>query len=101
MNRGNRAIKQIQSACRYQVCGILNPVVLNMISLARFRPKIAAKAAVLIAGLGLMSALADRFTSTVTGFLDLVEAAKHYPCARTAWIEFLGEANPGRVQVPT
>lgn len=46
-------------------------------------------------------ALADRFTSTVTGFLDLVEAAKHYPCARTAWIEFLGEADPGRVQVAT
>lgn len=46
-------------------------------------------------------ALADRFTSTVTGLLELVEAAKHYPCARTAWIEFLGETNPGRVQVAT
>jgi NAD(P)H-dependent FMN reductase len=45
-------------------------------------------------------ALADRFTSTVTGFLELVEAAKNYPCARNAWIEFLGEADPGRVQVP-
>lgn len=46
-------------------------------------------------------ALAQRFTSTVTGFLDLVEAAKHYPCARNAWIEFLGEAEPGRIQVAT
>jgi chromate reductase, NAD(P)H dehydrogenase (quinone) len=23
--------------------------------------------------------------------MDLVEAAKHYPCVRTAWVEFLGE----------
>ncbi len=23
--------------------------------------------------------------------MDLVEAAKHYPCARKAWVEFLGE----------
>lgn len=49
----------------------------------------------------LNAALADRFTSTVTGFLDVVEAAKNYPCARNAWVEFLGEANPGRVQVAT
>ena len=35
--------------------------------------------------------LADRFASTIAGFIDLVEAAKHYPCAKKAWIEFLGE----------
>jgi NAD(P)H-dependent FMN reductase len=35
--------------------------------------------------------LADRFDKTFVGFLDLVEAAKHYPCAKKAWIEFLGE----------
>jgi NAD(P)H-dependent FMN reductase len=35
--------------------------------------------------------LAQRFESTIVGFLDLVEAAKHYPCAKKAWIEFLGE----------
>jgi chromate reductase, NAD(P)H dehydrogenase (quinone) len=35
--------------------------------------------------------LADRFDGTIAGFLDLAEAAKHYPCAKTAWIEFLGE----------
>ncbi|HSR41045.1 MAG TPA: NAD(P)H-dependent oxidoreductase [Longimicrobiales bacterium] len=35
--------------------------------------------------------LADRFERTVTGFMDLVEAAKHYPCAKKAWFEFLGE----------
>jgi len=36
-------------------------------------------------------ALASRFESTLVGFMDLVEAAKHYPCMRRAWIEFLGE----------
>lgn len=35
--------------------------------------------------------LASRFESTVISFMDLVEAAKHYPCAKKAWIEFLGE----------
>ncbi len=35
--------------------------------------------------------LADRLESTVVAFMDLVEAAKHYPCAKKAWFEFLGE----------
>ncbi len=35
--------------------------------------------------------LADRFERTVTAFMDLVEAAKHYPCVKKAWVEFLGE----------
>jgi len=35
--------------------------------------------------------LADRLEQTITGFMDLAEAAKHYPCAKTAWVEFLGE----------
>jgi chromate reductase, NAD(P)H dehydrogenase (quinone) len=35
--------------------------------------------------------LADRLESTVVAFLDLVEAAKHYPEAKKAWFEFLGE----------
>ena len=35
--------------------------------------------------------LADRLAQTIAGFMDLAEAAKHYPCAKTAWIEFLGE----------
>jgi chromate reductase, NAD(P)H dehydrogenase (quinone) len=37
------------------------------------------------------SMLAERFERTITGFLDLVEAAKHYPCVKRAWVEFLGE----------
>ncbi len=35
--------------------------------------------------------LASRFDTTIVGFLDLVEAARHYQCAKKAWIEFLGE----------
>lgn len=35
--------------------------------------------------------LQGRFDSTVRAFMELVEATKHYPCAKSAWIEFLGE----------
>ena len=35
--------------------------------------------------------LAERLDQTIVGFMDLAEAAKHYPCAKTAWVEFLGE----------
>lgn len=35
--------------------------------------------------------LQGRFDTTVGSFLQLVEAAKHYPCIKRAWIEFLGE----------
>ena len=38
------------------------------------------------------SSLRDRFDMTLMSFMDLVEAAKHYPCAKRRWIEFLGEA---------
>ncbi len=35
--------------------------------------------------------LGERFERTVVSFMDLVEAAKHYPCTKKAWVEFLGE----------
>lgn len=35
-------------------------------------------------------ALGKRLERTLVDFMDLAEAAKHYPCAK-AWIEFLGE----------
>jgi chromate reductase, NAD(P)H dehydrogenase (quinone) len=35
--------------------------------------------------------LAQRFDSNISAFKDLVEAAKHYPCIKKAWVEFLGE----------
>src|SRR5262245_37096701 len=35
--------------------------------------------------------LGQRFDETVAGFMDLAEAAKKYPCAKRAWVEFLGQ----------
>jgi NAD(P)H-dependent FMN reductase len=35
--------------------------------------------------------LQERLEATVVGFMDLVEASKHYPCAKTRWVEYLGE----------
>ena len=40
--------------------------------------------------------LRARFDKTVTAFLSLAEAARHYPCIKKAWVEFLGET-PGGV----
>ena len=35
--------------------------------------------------------LRERFEQTIVAFMDLVEAARHYPCVKTRWYEFLGE----------
>jgi chromate reductase len=35
--------------------------------------------------------LANRFETNLFAFMQLVEAAKHYPWMKKAWIEFLGE----------
>lgn len=35
--------------------------------------------------------LSKRFEETLVAFMNLVEAAKHYPCIKKAWVEFLGE----------
>ena len=35
--------------------------------------------------------LGKRFEDTLVAFMNLVEAQKHYPCIRKAWVEFLGE----------
>jgi hypothetical protein len=40
-------------------------------------------------------ALNARFEKTVQSFLSLAEAAKHYPCMKRAWVEFLGEPPGG------
>jgi chromate reductase len=39
-------------------------------------------------------ALRARFEKNIEAFLSLAEAAKHYPCIKRAWVEFLGE-QPG------
>lgn len=36
--------------------------------------------------------LKERFDGTIRDWTDLVEAGKHYPCAKARWIEFLGES---------
>jgi chromate reductase len=28
---------------------------------------------------------------TIASFMDLVEASKHYPCVKSAWVEYLSE----------
>lgn len=35
--------------------------------------------------------LRGRFEKTLQAFLSLAEAARHYPCIKRAWVEFLGE----------
>ena len=35
--------------------------------------------------------LQERFRTNITNFLDSVEASKHYPCVKRAWVEYLGE----------
>ena len=35
--------------------------------------------------------LQARFDTNIGNFMDLVEAAKHYPCVKRAWVEYLGE----------
>jgi NAD(P)H-dependent FMN reductase len=48
--------------------------------------------------------LRARFERTVQSFLSLAEAARHYPCIKRAWVEFLGEppgAGEDRVDAPS
>ncbi len=35
--------------------------------------------------------LQERFETNITNFMDSVEAQKHYPCIKKAWVEYLGE----------
>jgi len=35
--------------------------------------------------------LSSRFVNNLVAFMSVVEAAKHYPCMKRAWVEFLGE----------
>lgn len=35
--------------------------------------------------------LQQRFDANIANFMDLVEAAKRYPCVKRAWVEYLGE----------
>jgi NAD(P)-dependent dehydrogenase (short-subunit alcohol dehydrogenase family)/NAD(P)H-dependent FMN reductase len=49
------------------------------------------------------TALRARFDRNIEAFLSLAEAARHYPCIKKAWVEFLGEppgAGADRVDAP-
>ena len=35
--------------------------------------------------------LAKRFEANIVNFMDLVEAATHYPCVKREWVEYLGQ----------
>jgi NAD(P)H-dependent FMN reductase len=35
--------------------------------------------------------LQERFETNIVNFMDSVEASKHYPCVKKAWVEYLGE----------
>jgi chromate reductase, NAD(P)H dehydrogenase (quinone) len=35
--------------------------------------------------------LQERFDTNIVNFIDQVEASKHYPCIKRAWVEYLGE----------
>jgi hypothetical protein len=35
--------------------------------------------------------LQERFETNIRNFIDTVEAHKHYPCVKRAWVEHLGE----------
>ncbi len=35
--------------------------------------------------------LQERFDTNIANFMDSVEAHKHYPCIKKAWVEYLGE----------
>ncbi|OEJ93449.1 NADPH-dependent FMN reductase [Streptomyces thermolilacinus] len=35
--------------------------------------------------------LRERFEANIVNFMNLVEAATHYPCVKKAWVEYLGE----------
>ena len=35
--------------------------------------------------------LQERFATNIVNFMDSVEAQKHYPCIKRAWVEYLGE----------
>jgi chromate reductase, NAD(P)H dehydrogenase (quinone) len=37
------------------------------------------------------AALQERFDTNIVNFIDSVEASKHYPCIKKAWVEYLGE----------
>jgi len=61
----------------------------NMFSLAMAHKAFSAEGKIADAMLG------KRFDDNISSFMNLVEAQKHYPCIKKAWVEFLGEKTDG------
>lgn len=78
---GNRALWQLRIPLEHLGANVFP----NMFSLA------AAHKAFDTAGNIADQTLAKRFEDNIVAFMNLVEAAKHYPCMKKAWVEFLGE----------
>lgn len=78
---GNRALWQLRIPLEHLGANVFP----NMFSLAM------AHKAFDTAGNIIDEKLTKRFEDNIVAFMDLVEAAKHYPCMKKAWVEFLGE----------
>jgi NAD(P)H-dependent FMN reductase len=78
---GNRALWQLRVPLEHLGANVFP----NMFSLAMAHKAFDANANLADA------TLAKRFEDNIVAFMNLVEAAKHYPCMKKAWVEFLGE----------
>jgi chromate reductase len=81
MGGGNRALWQLRMPLEHLGANVFP----NMFSLA------IAHKAFNAGGKIADETLSKRFEENLVSFMDLVEAAKHYPCIKKAWVEFLGE----------
>ncbi|HLP74838.1 MAG TPA: NADPH-dependent FMN reductase [Bacteroidales bacterium] len=78
---GNRALWQLRVPLEHLGANVFP----NMFSLAMAHKAFDAEGNIADETLG------KRFEDNIVAFMNLVEAAKNYPCIKKAWVEFLGE----------
>ena len=81
MGGGNKALWSLRMPLEHLGARVFP----DMFSLATAHKAFAADGSILDETLG------KRFENNLVAFMQLVEAAKHYPCIKKAWVEFLGE----------
>ena len=81
MAGGNRALWQLRMPLEHLGANVFP----NMFSLAMAHKAFNADGNIADETLG------KRFEDNIVSFMNLVEAAKNYPCMKKAWVEFLGE----------
>ncbi len=81
MGGGNKALWSLRMPLEHLGANVFP----NMFSLATAHKAFTPEAAIAD------ETLAKRFEENLVAFMNLVEAAKHYPCMKKAWVEFLGE----------